>query len=67
MKGLKKVAEKTKSIEYGNRATWVALYYSYKTDTVYTTDGEGRYHVCDLINENEPADVKAAVERWKRL
>ncbi len=64
MKGLKKVSEATKGINYASR---IGLYYSIEKDTVYTTSGEGRHHITYLIRENTPEDIKEAVERFMRL
>lgn len=60
MKGIKKAADRSK---HGR----TALYYSYKTDSIYTENAAGRYFVTYLIRENTPEEVKAAVMRWKNL
>lgn len=67
MRGTKKISEMTKSIIQGDRSTWLSLFYSVSKDTVYTTKGDGRYHVTDLISYNTPTDIEITVERWKRL
>lgn len=64
MKGLSAVAKATKNTSSSNRASWVKLYYSFDTDTVYTKAGEERFYVTDLINPQDGNDVRKAVERW---
>ena len=64
MKGLKEVSNKTKGIDFTCR---VPLYYSPSTDTVYTTSGEGRFHVTDLIRENTTEEIKKTVKYFMSL
>lgn len=67
MKGLKEAAKKSKNIRQRNTNSWLPVYFSFKTNTVYTTAGEERYFVTKLIRENTPEEIKEAVENWKRL
>ena len=67
MKNVASVVKKTQSILCEDRTTWLPLYYSLAGDAVYTEDGKGRYLVAWLINPNTSADIKKAVERWRRL
>ena len=66
MKNIKAVVKKSQNIIQTDRSTWVRLYYSPTKDTVYTSEGEGRFHVTNLINPNTEEDIKEVVERWKR-
>lgn len=67
MKGLKETAKKSKTIRQSNISSWLPIYYNFKTETVYTSEGEGRHFVTKLIRENTPEEIKEAIERWKRL
>jgi len=67
MKNTYKVAVLSKNINNGDRSTWLPLYYSFKENAVYTSDGKGRMFVTNLINPNTETDIEEAVERWKRL
>jgi len=67
MKGLKKISDKTQNTKSNDRSTWVALYYSYTTDTVYDKPGDGRHKITDLINPNTPQDIQETVEYFNRL
>lgn len=67
MKGLKETAQKSKKIRQRNISSWLPIYFSFKTNTVYTEEGEGRYFVTKLIRENTPEEIKEAIENWKRL
>lgn len=67
MKGLKETAKKSKAIRQRDISSWLPIYYNFKTDTVYTSEGEGRHFVTKLIRENTPEEIKETIERWKRL
>lgn len=67
MKGLKEVSKKSQTIKQRDLESWLPIYYNFKTDTVYTSEGEGRHFVTKLIRENTPEEIAEAVERWKRL
>ena len=67
MKGLSNVAKRSAKIRQEDWSTWLPIYFSFKTDTVYTTEGEDRFFVTKLIRPNTPEEIKAAVERFKRL
>ena len=67
MKGLKETAKKSKAIRQRDINSWLPIYYSFKTDTVYTSEGESRYFVTKLIRENTAEEIKETIERWKRL
>ena len=62
MKGLKEVALATRGTVQG--MVEIPLYYSIREDKVYTSDGDGRYFVTNLINPNTEEDIKRAVRRW---
>lgn len=62
MKGLKEVALATRGTVQG--MIEIPLYYSIREDKVYTSDGDGRYYVTNLINPNTEEDIKRAVRRW---
>ena len=64
MKGLKQVSDKTQNINSRDRSTWLPLFYSFATDTVYTVPGNDRFHVTDLINPNTKEDIEQAVRRF---
>lgn len=64
MKNIKAVAAKTQTI---NPLHPIPLYYSIEKKTVYTTPGEGRSFVTNLINPNEPGDIEEIVNRWLRM
>lgn len=67
MKGLSDVAKRSAKIKQENTATWLPIYFSFKTNTVYTTEGEDRFFVTKLIRPNKPEEIKEAIERWKRM
>lgn len=67
MKNLSKVSKMSQSIVYGDRSTWLPLFYSFKADSVYTVPGPDRFEVTCLIRTNSPEDIKAAVDRWKMM
>ena len=67
MKGLKTLSEKSKKIVTRDRASWVKLFYSPSEDKVYDTDGEGRFFLTNLINENSPKDIEEAVRKMMAL
>jgi len=59
MKNLKEVAAESK---HG-----CPLYYSVKENAVYTTGGSGRYYLTDLIRENTPKEIVAAVHKYMSM
>ena len=61
MRNLTSVAKKSET----NRR--LPLYYSFKTDSVYTEGGEDRFFVTYLINPNTTEDIRKTVLRWKML
>lgn len=67
MKNLKQVSKASQNINSRDRLTWLTLFYSYEKDSVYTTSGQGRYKVTDLINPNTEKDIQDIVAAWKRL
>lgn len=67
MKNLKKVSKATQKATARDRWTWVPLYYSIKNDAVYTTEGDDRLKVTELINPNTEQEIRETVEAWKRL
>ncbi len=67
MKGLKTLSEKSKKIVTRDRASWVKLFYSPLEDKVYDTEGEGRFFLTNLINENSPKDIEEAVKKMMAL
>lgn len=67
MKNLASVAKKTQNVICEYWSTWLPLYYSFERDAVYTSEGDGRYFVTKLPNPCSAADIKAVVERWKKL
>lgn len=67
MKNVSNVVKKSQSILCDDRPTWLPLYYSFKTDSVYTTSANDRFLITTLINPNTSKDIIEAVERWKRL
>lgn len=67
MKGLDNVAKRSTKIKQENMSTWLPIYFSFKTNTVYTTGGEDRFFVTKLIRPNKPEEIKEAIERWKRM
>lgn len=66
MKNLEKVAKASQKIRQEDTSTWLPIYYSFATKTVYTTEGEGRFFVTKLIRPNEPQEIEEAIERWRR-
>lgn len=64
MKNTQTVANKTKNIKSTDRSTWIPLFYSFATDTVYTVPGNDRFHVTDLINPNTKEDIEQTVARF---
>jgi hypothetical protein len=67
MKNLSKVSKMSQAIDNGNRSTWLPLFYSFRTDSVYTVPGPDRFEVTCLIRANSSEDIKAAVDRWKMM
>ena len=67
MKNLNRVAKASQKIEQEDRSTWLSLYYSFETQSVYTKSGAGRHFVTFLIRPNAPEEIESAVERWLRL
>lgn len=67
MKNLKEIAKLTEGINQKDRNSWIKLFYSMKDDAVYSTEGEGRFLVTNLISANKPEDIRDVVERWKRM
>ena len=61
MKGLKKLSKMTESIIQKDRSTWIPLYYSIREDTVFASEGEGRFFITTLINKNSPKDIEETV------
>ena len=62
MKGLKAIAKATQKINFKDRSTWIPLYYSIREDKAYTTDGDGRYFMTNLINPQTEEDIREAIE-----
>ena len=60
MKGAKAVARATQNVNVRDRATWVDLYYDYKSKTLCVKPGENRYLVTKLINPCTEKDVEEA-------
>lgn len=60
MKNVKEVAERSKS-------GTTPLYYSIREDAVYTTEGDGRYYLTDLIRENSEDEIVRTVRRFMSL
>lgn len=67
MKNLNRVAKASQKIEQEDRSTWLPIYYSFKTQTVYIKSGADRHFVTFLIRPNEPEEIEEAIERWTRL
>lgn len=67
MNGLEEAAKKSKKIRQTNTNSWLPIYFSFKTNTVYTEEGQDRFFVTKLIRENTPKEIEEAVENWKRL
>ena len=64
MKNLKEISQKTQAIDPKHP---MPLYYSIKNKEVYTNPGAGRFFVTNLINPNQPEDIKEVVDRWLRM
>lgn len=60
MKNVKDVARRSKS-------GITPLYYSVREDAVYTTAGDGRYHLTDLIRENTEKEIVEAVRKYMSM
>lgn len=58
MENLKKVAEASKN--------GCKLYYSIRENAVFTTEGEGRYFLTELIRENTPEEIQKTVYKFMR-
>ena len=67
MKNLNRVAKASQKIEQEDRSTWLSLYYSFDTQSVYIKSGAGRHFVTFLIRPNAPEEIESAIERWLRL
>lgn len=67
MKGVSNIAKKSQNILCEDWSTWIPVYYSYKTNTVYTTEGPDRYFVTKIINPTTAEGIKKAVERWMMM
>ena len=67
MKGIKRIVDLTNKINQKDKSTWVTLYYSFDTDSVYSDPRPGAYRICELINPNTRKDIIDTVEWWKRL
>lgn len=67
MKNVSTIVKKSQNIICKDRSTWIPLYYSFANDAVYSTAGEGRMLVTQLINPCDASGIKKAVERWKSL
>ena len=61
MKNLKTIAAKTQKI---TPRTPLPLYYSITKKEAYTNPGAGRFFVTNLINPNQPEDIKEVIDRW---
>lgn len=55
MKGLKKLAELSQTER-------VQVFYDILKDTVYSTPGENRFYLTDLINPNTEKDIEETVK-----
>lgn len=60
MKNLKKISELSKQGR-------TPIYYSPKTDTVYTEAGEGRFYITDLLRSNTPKEIERTVSHIMSL
>ena len=58
MKNVKAVARASKKATFSQT---VPLYYSVIENAVYTDNGDGRYHVTDLIRENSADEIVRTV------
>ena len=67
MKNVKRIVELTNRINQKDKSTWVTLYYSFDTDSVYSKPREGAYRVCELINPHTEKDVIDTIDWWKKL
>ena len=63
MTGLKEVSKKSQNIKSSHWCDWMPIYYSIDKDRVYTQDGEGRFHITDLIRPCTPEEIEKAVKR----
>jgi len=67
IKNLTKVAKASEKIEQEERSSWMPIYYSFKTKTVYTKSGEDRFYVTHLIRPNTPEEIERTIEYWRSL
>ena len=61
MKNTKKVSEHSAIRTLFGQS--MPIYYNIKEDAVYTSDGEGRYYITDLIRPNTEKEVIATVRK----
>ena len=57
MKNLKTLSQKS------SKGT-TPLYYSIRENAVYSTPGDGRYHLTDLIRYNTEKEIERTVKRF---
>ena len=61
MEGLKAIARKTQNINFKDKSTWIPLYYSITEKKAYTTEGQGRYFMTNLINPQTEKDIEETI------
>lgn len=67
MKNVAELAKKTESIKCKDMKTWIPLYYSIREDAVFSDPGEGRYKLCNLINQNTGQDIIETVNHLMNM
>ncbi len=57
----------TKQVSQQSKQGITPLYYSIREDAVYTSEGDGRYYLTDLIRENTEEEIVNTVRRFMSM